>query len=225
MRLWQFGKLLPPKLADHLEQHGALPVLYVSAWLLTSFSADFPLYFASRVMDVVLSDSVYEGGMKVRCLAAKEFVDRRSVVHCAACRLLLAVTEGPTGHTCGKCHRRYSNMSSSPAQLQNVLYPSASCQLPYACLTANAEVSAAETPALQPLCQCSIPAGSRPLNPGCHMQVALGIVLHCEKSLLKMEDMEEMVDFLKSEVGSNMPALTALPCQPVHGLQHRLLCL
>eukprot|EP00891_Asterochloris_glomerata_P001902 jgi/Astpho2/1902/e_gw1.00038.307.1_t len=106
VRLWQFGKLLPPKLADHLEQHGALPVLYVSAWLLTSFSADFPLYFASRVMDVVLSDSVYEGGMKVRCLAAKKFVDRCSVVHCAACRLLLAVTEGPTGHTCGKCHRR-----------------------------------------------------------------------------------------------------------------------
>ena len=106
VRLWQFGKLLPPKLADHLEQHGALPVLYVSAWLLTSFSADFPLYFASRVMDVVLSDSVYEGGMKVRCLAAQKFVDWCSVVHCAACRLLLAVTEGPTGHTCGKCHRR-----------------------------------------------------------------------------------------------------------------------
>ena len=106
MRLWQFGKLLPPKLADHLEQHGALPVLYVSAWLLTSFSADFPLYFASRVMDVVLSDSVHEGGMKVRCLAAREIADWCFVVHCAACRLLLAVTEGPSGETFRKCHRR-----------------------------------------------------------------------------------------------------------------------
>ena len=108
MRLWQFGKLLPPKLADHLEQHGALPVLYVSAWLLTSFSADFPLHFASRVMDVVLSERVYEGGMKVCCLAAEEVVVWCSVVQCAACRLLLAVTQGPTGQTFGESHLRYS---------------------------------------------------------------------------------------------------------------------
>ena len=80
------------------------------------------------------------------------------------------------------------------------------CKLPYVCLTASAEVGAAGTPAVQPFCDCSMPAASRPLNPSCHMQVALGIVLHCEKSLLKMEDMEEMVDFLKSEVGPANPA-------------------
>ena len=44
------------------------------------------------------------------------------------------------------------------------------------------------------------------------MQVALGIVLHCEKSLLEMEDMEEMVDFLKSEVGPATPACSLGCC-------------
>ena len=90
VRLWQFGKLLPPKLADHLEQHGALPVLYVSAWLLTSFSADFPLYFASRVMDVVLNDSIYEGGMKVRCLAAEMGLLTCDVLCSALCSMQTA---------------------------------------------------------------------------------------------------------------------------------------
>ena len=44
------------------------------------------------------------------------------------------------------------------------------------------------------------------------MQVALGIVLHCEKSLLEMADMEEMVDFLKSEVGPASPACSIGSC-------------
>lgn len=31
IRLWQLSKLLPPRLAAHLEAHAVLPVLYVSA--------------------------------------------------------------------------------------------------------------------------------------------------------------------------------------------------
>ena len=198
VRLWQFGKLLPPKLADHLEQHGALPVLYVSAWLLTSFSADFPLYFASRVMDVVLSDSVFEGGMKVRCLAAEEVVGILwCTVHHADCCWLSArvqlgrLLEGATKET----HTKQPNTDA------DWVVPVPRCRPPYACLTASTEVDAVGTQ----LCSRSVSAASQllpdPWRPSCHMQVALGIVLHCEKSLLMMEDMEEMVDFLKSEVG------------------------
>ena len=55
IRLWQLSKLLPPRLAAHLEAHAALPVLYASSWLLTCFAADFPLHFAGRVMDVLMT--------------------------------------------------------------------------------------------------------------------------------------------------------------------------
>ena len=41
-------------------------MLYASSWLLTAFSADFPLFFSARVMDVILSDC-YDGPiMKAR---------------------------------------------------------------------------------------------------------------------------------------------------------------
>lgn len=55
VRLWQLSKLLPPRLAGHLDSHAVLPVLYASSWLLTCFAADFPLHFAGRVMDVLLT--------------------------------------------------------------------------------------------------------------------------------------------------------------------------
>ncbi|KAK9836023.1 hypothetical protein WJX81_006680 [Elliptochloris bilobata] len=64
-RLWQLGKLLPPRLAQHMEAFGTLPVLYASSWLLTAFSADFPLFFSARVMDVILSDCYLMPIMKV----------------------------------------------------------------------------------------------------------------------------------------------------------------
>ncbi len=66
VRLWQVGRLVPPKLATHMEERGCLPVLYMSAWLLTVFASAFPLSFASRVMDVLLTDSYSEPMMKVR---------------------------------------------------------------------------------------------------------------------------------------------------------------
>jgi Rab-GTPase-TBC domain len=67
VRLWQVGRLMPPKLAAHLEERGCLPVLYMSSWLLTVFASAFPLSFASRVMDVLLTDSYSEPMMKVGC--------------------------------------------------------------------------------------------------------------------------------------------------------------
>ena len=63
-RLWQIGKVLPADLALHLESHSVLPVLYASSWLLTAFSADFPLFWSSRVMDVILTDCYIEPMMK-----------------------------------------------------------------------------------------------------------------------------------------------------------------
>lgn len=57
VRLWQLGRLLPPPLASHLENHAALPVLYASSWFLTCFAADWPLQFAARVLDVIITDS------------------------------------------------------------------------------------------------------------------------------------------------------------------------
>jgi hypothetical protein len=44
-------------------------VLYASSWLLTAFSADFPLFFSARVMDVILSDCYLMPIMKVRARA------------------------------------------------------------------------------------------------------------------------------------------------------------
>lgn len=64
-RLWQLGQLMPGRLRLHMEQQGALPVLYASAWLLTAFASDFPLFFAARVMDVILADCYIEPMMKV----------------------------------------------------------------------------------------------------------------------------------------------------------------
>ncbi|KAL0055234.1 hypothetical protein WJX82_009129 [Trebouxia sp. C0006] len=63
--LWQFSKLLPTRLGRHMEGHGVLPVLYLSSWLLTSFGSDFPLFFSSRVLDVVLTGSYPHSVLKV----------------------------------------------------------------------------------------------------------------------------------------------------------------
>lgn len=65
IRLWQLGRLMPPRLAAHMETHAVLPVLYASSWLLTCFAADFPLSFAARVMDLVVTDSYAAPLMKV----------------------------------------------------------------------------------------------------------------------------------------------------------------
>jgi len=49
-------------------------VLYASSWLLTAFSADFPLFFSARVMDVILSDCYLMPIMKVRARARSRLI-------------------------------------------------------------------------------------------------------------------------------------------------------
>lgn len=56
---------MPNNLAAHMEERGCQPALYMTAWLLTIFASAFPLAFASRVMDVLLTDSYSEPMMKV----------------------------------------------------------------------------------------------------------------------------------------------------------------
>lgn len=70
VRLWQLGKLLPARLAEHLESLAVVPVLYASAWLLTCFGSDFPIAFAARVLDVVITDCYAAPMMKVRLRCA-----------------------------------------------------------------------------------------------------------------------------------------------------------
>ena len=50
-----------------VQDHLAIPVLYASSWLLTAFASDFPIFFASRVMDIILTDRYVVAIMKVCC--------------------------------------------------------------------------------------------------------------------------------------------------------------
>lgn len=74
VRLWQMGRLLPPRLAAHLEAHSVLPVLYASSWFLTCFASDFPLPFAARIMDLVVTDCYAAPIMKVHGLCLLVFI-------------------------------------------------------------------------------------------------------------------------------------------------------
>eukprot|EP00890_Picochlorum_soloecismus_P005899 jgi/Picsp_1/630/NSC_00626-R1_tbc1 domain family member 4 len=64
-RLWQLSRLIPKDLEAHMEENMILPVLYASSWLLTCFASEFPIKFAARVMDVVITDSYDIPMMKV----------------------------------------------------------------------------------------------------------------------------------------------------------------
>lgn len=88
VRLWQLGQLAPPQLTEHMERYAALPVLYASSWFLTCFAAEFPLHFAARVMDLVITDFYSAPLMKVavhileRCEAQlKEMTDVEEMVN------------------------------------------------------------------------------------------------------------------------------------------------
>ena len=48
-----------------MQNHLAIPVLYASSWLLTAFASDFPIFFSSRVMDIILTDRYVVAIMKV----------------------------------------------------------------------------------------------------------------------------------------------------------------
>eukprot|EP00201_Polytomella_parva_P022776 CAMPEP_0175039552 /NCGR_PEP_ID=MMETSP0052_2-20121109/662_1 /TAXON_ID=51329 ORGANISM="Polytomella parva, Strain SAG 63-3" /NCGR_SAMPLE_ID=MMETSP0052_2 /ASSEMBLY_ACC=CAM_ASM_000194 /LENGTH=343 /DNA_ID=CAMNT_0016301447 /DNA_START=59 /DNA_END=1087 /DNA_ORIENTATION=- len=63
--LWLLARLLPSRLARHLESVGVAPVIYSASWLLTAFSADFPVAFSGRIMDVLLADQCEFALLKV----------------------------------------------------------------------------------------------------------------------------------------------------------------
>ncbi|PNH10162.1 Rab GTPase-activating protein 1-like [Tetrabaena socialis] len=56
VQLWQLSRLISPALNQHLEALGVVPMLYGASWLMTAFSADFPIPFSARIMDVMLGD-------------------------------------------------------------------------------------------------------------------------------------------------------------------------
>jgi Rab-GTPase-TBC domain len=45
---------LPAKLRDHLLQHSVSASMFLPSWLITVFSADFPLSFSARLIDIML---------------------------------------------------------------------------------------------------------------------------------------------------------------------------
>lgn len=47
---------IPLDLRQHLSRCGVPPSMFLPPWLLTVFSADFPLSFAARLIDIMLSD-------------------------------------------------------------------------------------------------------------------------------------------------------------------------
>ncbi|KAL3137366.1 regulation of vesicle fusion [Trebouxia sp. C0010 RCD-2024] len=52
---WLMERLMP-ELKQHLDNYGAVPVLYASQWFLTIFSCPFPATLACRVIDVMLTE-------------------------------------------------------------------------------------------------------------------------------------------------------------------------
>lgn len=72
------GALLPARLAAHLEEAGCLPSLYLPGWLLTAFSSTFPLAFATQLVDAMMTGSVVEPLMKVRCPSVSRGAANRS---------------------------------------------------------------------------------------------------------------------------------------------------
>jgi hypothetical protein len=48
VQLWLLSQLMPADLGQHLEECCVPPVLYAASWLMTCFSADFPISFSAR---------------------------------------------------------------------------------------------------------------------------------------------------------------------------------
>ena len=196
---------MPAKLAGHMEEHGCLPVLYLSAWLLTAYASAFPLTFATRVVDVMLTDSYPEPMMKARACS-------RAMV-CAA-----RVTEN---QTC-RLHRGYIQYRLPDVSMTFTSY---SCRRP----------PSSECLMTSQTCSCGFVQCRTVLRRSLRLQVALGIIRAAEKHLLAMDDMEEMVEFMKTDVpnwdmqtlqarGPTQPAL-AIPCRIQHRPVGMLTCL
>ncbi|KAG2449368.1 hypothetical protein HYH02_005521 [Chlamydomonas schloesseri] len=71
VQLWQLSRLISPALNTHLETMGVVPMLYGASWLMTAFSADFPIAFSARIMDVLLGDQCECALLKVAVAVMK----------------------------------------------------------------------------------------------------------------------------------------------------------
>eukprot|EP00198_Chlamydomonas_reinhardtii_P009264 XP_001698601.1 predicted protein [Chlamydomonas reinhardtii] len=71
VQLWQLSRLISPALNTHLENMGVVPMLYGASWLMTAFSADFPIAFSARIMDVLLGDQCECALLKVAVAVMK----------------------------------------------------------------------------------------------------------------------------------------------------------
>ncbi|KXZ43934.1 hypothetical protein GPECTOR_77g30 [Gonium pectorale] len=76
VQLWQLSRLIRPVLNRHLEALGVVPMLYGASWLMTAFSADFPISFSARVMDVLLADQCEGPLLKVAAFLMKAAAPR-----------------------------------------------------------------------------------------------------------------------------------------------------
>ncbi|GLI63726.1 hypothetical protein VaNZ11_006787 [Volvox africanus] len=76
VQLWQLSRLISPSLNQHLEALGVVPMLYGASWLMTAFSADFPLPFSARIMDVLLADQCECALLKVAAAIMKAVEQR-----------------------------------------------------------------------------------------------------------------------------------------------------
>lgn len=59
LALKRLGKLIyrrHPHLGRHLEEHGVVPLLYASPWMLSLFSNTYPQSFSARILDVILTE-------------------------------------------------------------------------------------------------------------------------------------------------------------------------
>ncbi|XP_065175918.1 TBC1 domain family member 1-like isoform X2 [Sycon ciliatum] len=61
VRLYQLSRLLHdyhPRMHDLFEKHDVAPFFYAAPWFLTLFCSQFPLYFATRTMDLIFLDGI-----------------------------------------------------------------------------------------------------------------------------------------------------------------------
>lgn len=63
-------------------------MLYASSWLLTGFASDFPIFFSSRVMDIILTDRYVVAIMKVcsNLMSSLPLPLLVQIIHLCACR-------------------------------------------------------------------------------------------------------------------------------------------
>ena len=204
IRLWQLGKLLPPRLAEHLEAHAVLPVLYVSRVAAgtgfacvercsSAYSAVLPVGARGRSAcrrtcpPYALHPSARPAGL---LLAAHLLCRRLPAALCGAGHGRaadgapggLARAQGAGGG--GRAGRAAARAPRRAAALRLRCQPA----------TRRRGVSGGRT-------QRSPPWHTPAARLRAAAQVAVGLVSRCERDLLRMADFEEMVHHLRQVGG------------------------